>query len=116
MSDRTCIKSIFLISNASIIVYKAGKRTVVENNKFIHFNLSVGTYSIHDFNTKIRAAILQEKQNWEPPQINNLKLVIPEHYTLMADNTIFIALGIQITILKRLHKPDNYLEETIQIR
>ena len=42
-----------------IIVYKAGKRTGVENNKFIHFNVSASTYSIHDFNTKIRAAILQ---------------------------------------------------------
>ena len=98
-------KSIFLLSNASIIVYKAGKRTSVENNKFINFNL-LGTYSIHDFNAKIRAAIFQKRQDWEHPQIHNLKLVIPEHYTLMVDNTIFIALGI----------PDINLEETTQIR
>ena len=98
-------KSIFLLSNASIIVYKADKRTSVENNKFINFNL-LGTYSIHDFNAKIRAAIFQKRQDWENPQINNLKLVIPEHYTPMVDNTIFIALGI----------PDIYLEETTQIR
>ena len=63
----------------SIIVYKADKRTGVESNKFIHFNLSAGTYSIDDFNTKIRAAILQQRQDWEPPQIKDLKLVIPEH-------------------------------------
>ena len=63
----------------SIIVYKADKRTGVESNKFIHFNLSAGTYSIDDFNTKIRAAILQQRQDWEPPQIKDLKLVIREH-------------------------------------
>ena len=92
-------KDIILLSNASIIVYRTGKRTSVENNKFIHFNLSAGTYSIDDFNAKINAAILQQRQDWEPPQIKDLKLVIPEHYTFMADNTIFIALGI----------PDNYV-------
>ena len=52
----------------------------------------MGTYSIDKFNAKIRAAILQQRQDWEPPQIKNLELVIPEHYTFMADNTIFIAL------------------------
>ena len=47
-------------------------------------------------------AVLQEKQDWEPPQIKDLKLVIPEHYTFMASNTIFIELRIL----------DNYLEKT----
>ena len=64
------------------------------------------TYSIGNFNAKIRAAILQQRQDWELPQIKNLELVIPEHYTFMADNTIFIALGI----------PDNYLQKTTLIR
>ena len=54
-------KDIILLSNAFIIVCKAGKCTGVENNKFIHFNLSVGTYSIDDFNAKIKVAILQKK-------------------------------------------------------
>ena len=75
----------------------------MENNKFIHFNLSAGTYSIDDFNVKIKVAILQKRQDWEPPQIKDLKLVIPEHYTFIASNTIFIALGIR----------DNYLEKTL---
>ena len=96
-------KDIILLSNASIIVYRTGKRTSVENNKFIHFNLSAGTYSIDDFNVKIKVAILQKRQDWEPPQIKDLKLVIPEHYTFIASNTIFIALGIR----------DNYLEKTL---
>ena len=77
-----------------MIFYKVGSRIGVENNKFIIFNLSAGTYSIDDFNTKIRAAVLQQREDWELPQIKDLKLVIPEHYTFMACNTIFIALGI----------------------
>ena len=99
-------KDIILLSNVSIIVYKAGKRTGAESNKFINFNLSAGTYSFDDFSAKTKVAIIQQRQDWEPPQIKDLKLVIPEHYTFMASNTIFIALGI----------PDNYLENTTLIR
>ena len=98
-------KDIILLSKVSIVIYKAGKRTSIENKKFIHFNLSAGTYSVDDFNAKIKVAILQERQDWEPPQIKDLKLVIPEDYTLMASNNIFIALGIP-----------NILEETMLIR
>ena len=87
-------KGIILLSNVSIIVYKTGKRTGVENNEFINFNLPTGTNSIDDFNAKIKVAILQKKQDWEPPQIKVLKLVIPEDYTFMASITIFIAVGI----------------------
>ena len=65
----------------------------------------MGTYSIDNFNAKIKVAILQQRQDWEPPQIKDLKLVTPKHYTFMASNTIFIALGIQ----------DKYLEKTTLI-
>ena len=99
-------KDIILLSNVSIIVYKAGKRTGEESNKFINFNLSAGTYSFDDFSAKTKVAIIQQRQDWEPPQIKDLKLVIPEHYTFMVFNTIFIALGI----------PDNYLEKAMLIR
>ena len=78
----------------------------MENNEFINFNLPTGTNSIDDFNAKIKVAILQKKQDWEPPQIKVLKLAIPEDYTFMTSITIFIALGI----------PDNYLEKTTLIR
>ena len=54
-------KDIILLSEVSIVIYKAGKRTDVENDKFIHFNLSVGTYSIDDFNAKTKVAILQQR-------------------------------------------------------
>ena len=79
----------------SIIFYKAGKHTGVEKtNTFINFRLSAGTYSIDNFNTKIKEAVSQQRQDWEPPQIKDLKLIIPQHYRFMTDNTIFIALGI----------------------
>ena len=97
-------KDKILLSKVSIIVYKAGKCTGAENTKFISFNLLAGTYSIDDFNAKIKVAILKQRQDWEPPQ--DLKLVIPKDYTFMADNTVFIALGIQ----------DKYLEKTALIR
>ena len=99
-------KDVILLSEVSIVVYKTGKRTGVENTKFISFNLSAGTYSIEDFNAKIKVAILQKRQDWEPPQIKDLKLVIPEDYTFMGSNTIFIALGIQ----------DKFLEKTTLVR
>ena len=99
-------KYIILLSQVSIVIHKAGKHTGVENDKFIHFNLSAGTYSIDDFNTKTKEFVLQQRQDWEPPQIKDLKLVIPEDYTFMASNNIFIALGIQ----------DKYLEKATLIR
>ena len=99
-------KGIILLSEVSIVIYKAGKHTGVENDKCIHFNLSAGTYFIDDFNAKIKVEILQQGPDWEPPQIKDLRLVIPKDYTFMASNTIFIALGI----------PNNYLEKTTLIR
>ena len=99
-------KVFILLSNVSIIIYKTGKRTGLKNNKLVHLNLSAGSYSTDDFNAKIKVAILQKRQDWEPPQIKDLRLVIPEHYKFTASNTIFTALGIL----------DNYLEETTPIR
>ena len=58
-------KDIILLSKASLIVYKAGKQTGVTNTEFIKFTLSEGTYSIDDFNAKIKIAILQQRQRWE---------------------------------------------------
>ena len=47
-------KYIILLSKVSIVIYRDGKGTGVENNKFIHFNLSAGTYFIDNFNAKSR--------------------------------------------------------------
>ena len=73
-------KYIILLSQVSIIVYKAGKRTGVENTEFIHFKLSEGTYFIDDFNAKIKVAILQQAQGWKPTQNKDLRLVIPDDH------------------------------------
>ena len=60
---------LYILSNVSIIFFKAGKRTSVENNKFIDFRLSAGTYSIDDFNKKSR------KQSYNKDRAgNHLKL------------------------------------------
>ena len=50
--------------------------------------------------------VLQERQDWIPPQIKDLKLVIPEYHTFMASNILFIALDIL----------EKHLEKTTQIK
>ena len=52
-------KYVILLSEVFIVIYKDGKHTGVENDKFIDFNLSAGTYSIDDFNAKIKVVVLQ---------------------------------------------------------
>ena len=95
-------KDIILLSKVSITAYKAGKRTSVENTKFISFNLSAGTYSSDDFKANIKVAFLLQRQDWEPRQIKDLRLVIPKDYTFMADNTILFRLVYKTNILERL--------------
>ena len=99
-------KDIILLSSISVIFYKPGARTSVENNRFTKFSLLAGTYSMDDFNAKIKVAALQERQGWVPPQIEDLRLVIPEHYPFMVSNIFFIALGIL----------DKHLEKTTLIK
>ena len=82
-------KDIILLSSVSVIFYKASARTGVENNRFIKSSISAGTYSIDDFNAKIKVAVLQERQDWVPSQIKDLKLVTPEYYIFMASNIFF---------------------------
>ena len=86
-------KDIILLSNPPIITYKAGTTHCVENRNLIHSSIPAGTYSIDDFNTKIKEFVIQQRQDWKPPQIKDLKLVIPKDYTFLADNTIFIVLA-----------------------
>ena len=96
-------KDIILLLSVSVIFYKASTRTGVE---IIKFSLSAGTYSINDFNAKIKEAVSQQRQNWATPQIKELKLVIPQYYTFTTSNIVFIALGIQ----------DKHLEKTTLIK
>ena len=102
-------KYIILLSNASLTVHKVSKCskcTSVNNTEFISFTLSEGTYSIDEFNAKIKVATLKQRKGLDPPQIKDLRLVMPKDYLFMADNTIFYALGIQ----------SNYLEKATLIR
>ena len=108
MLNRACTKRYhftILLLSISVIFNKAGARTGTESNLFTKFSLSVGAYLIDDFNTKIKAAKLKQRQDWVSPQIKDLKLVIPEHYTFTASNIFFIALGIA----------DKHLEKTTLI-
>ena len=73
----------------------------MKNNRFIKFSLSADAYSIDDSNANIKVVVLQQRQDWVPPQIKDLRLVIPEHYTFMASNILFIALGIADKHLKK---------------
>ena len=56
-------KDIILVSSVSLIFFKAGTRTGVENNRFIKFSIPAGTYSIDDFNEEIKVAVLQERHD-----------------------------------------------------
>ena len=71
------------------------------NTEFIKFTLSIGLYLIDDFNATTEIAILQQRQDWEPPEIKDLTLVILKDYFFMADNAIFYALGIQYKYLEK---------------
>lgn len=68
-------------------------------NNYIQFTFPHGTYSIDDFNTKIKEAVLQEKQGWKSPQIKNVKLIIQKSYTYTACNNFVHVV------------PDKYLEK-----
>ena len=80
----------------------AGKQTGVTNTEFIKFTLSEGTYSIDDFNAKIKISVLQQRQGWEPPQIKDLNLVILKDYLFMADKRFFMPLLYKTNGLKKL--------------
>ena len=85
-------QDIILLSDTAVIHYGAGLHTDVED-RHLKFNLSAGTYSIDDFNAKMKV-VSQPKQNWSEPQIIDLQLVIPEHDIFQASNSFFIAFGI----------------------
>ena len=71
------------------MVYKAGKRTGVET---INLYILISQRAL----IQLMVLILQKRQDWEPPEIKDLRLVIPEHYTFMASNTIFITVDTKL--------------------
>ena len=64
---------------------KASSSGVFKLDDYIEFTLSSGTYSIDELNNKIRAAVLQQKQNWNAPHIKNVRLVVPGKYAFIAE-------------------------------
>ena len=60
-------KDIILLSKPPIITYKAGITTGVKNRNLIHSSIPAGTYSIDDFNTKIKEFVFKPRQDWELP-------------------------------------------------
>ena len=64
-------KDIILLSNSD-------KQTSVRNTELIKFTLSEGTYSIDDFNAKVKMSIPQQRQGWESLHIKDLNLLIPK--------------------------------------
>ena len=67
-------KDIILLSYTVVMLYRAFSRTGFEDGH-IKLTLSAGTYSIDDFNSKVKVAVLQGRQDWEASQIKDLKLV-----------------------------------------
>ena len=85
-----------------MIFYGGGRQIGVENKNFVKC-ISAGTYSIDDFNTKIKVAVLQERQDWKPPQIKDLELVIPGDNTHLWPPIFFLLRLVYFTnILKGL--------------
>ena len=56
---RLAQKDIILLLKAPKITYETGKPTGMENTNLIHSSISAGTYSIDNFNTKIKEFVLQ---------------------------------------------------------
>ena len=50
-----------LLSNIAALFYEVRSGTGVEDYKFVKFTLSAGTYSIGDFNAKVKTAVLHER-------------------------------------------------------
>ena len=71
----------------------------------MHHTKNIASY-IPKFMARLLLTAVTLNSDWEPPQIKDLKLVIPEHNIFMASNVLFIALGIL----------DKHVERTTQIR
>ena len=77
----------------TLINYSKSASNTFRLNDYIQFTLSVDAYSIDGFNTKIKTAVLQQKQDWKSLQIKDFKLIIEENYAFTPYNKFFIVLG-----------------------
>ena len=90
--------SIKLITKV-MILYAISKR-LVANDSQLKIILSAGTYSINEFNQKMKDAIKGEK--WVAAQIKDYKLIIPEHHTFVASALLFEAMGVSANFLTNM--------------
>ena len=79
---------------------EASSSGVFNLDEHIQFTLSSGTFSIDDCNKKIKAAVLQQKQNCNAPHIKNLKLVVPQNYASLPT----IIFSLRLAYLKKFLK------------
>lgn len=63
-------KDITLLSDKVVIHYKPVSRTDVEERQ-IKLTLSACTYSIDDFNSKVKAIVLESRKDWYDPRLEN---------------------------------------------
>ena len=105
----TKIHGSIAVNSCQIGLFKKDK-ILLDDSKLFKYSCSkasssgvFNTYSIDDFNKKIKAAVLQQKQNWNAPHIKNVLLVVPENYAFTADNNFFIALGMTEKIRKNIN-------------
>ena len=95
--DIELYNSINLIAEV-MILYAISKR-LVANDSQLKIIIPAGTYSINEFNEKIKVS----KPMWVSPQIkDDYKLVIPEHHTFVASALLFKTLGINANFLTKI--------------
>lgn len=63
-------KDIALLSDKVVIHYKPVSRTDIEERQ-IKLTLSACTYSIDDFNAKVKAVVLESRKDWYDPRLEN---------------------------------------------
>ena len=80
-----------------MILYLISKRLVANNSK-LKITIPAGTYSIYEFNQKLKVS----KPKWVSPKIEAGKLIIPEHHTFVASVLLFDALGINANFLTNM--------------
>ena len=90
-----------MLADDILILYSKSTLYTISLDKYIQFTLSAGTYSIEYSNTKIKAAVLQQKQDLKVPQIKNLELAVLENYIFSTDDRFFIALDAPDTYLNK---------------
>ena len=88
--------------------------TGTPENRHLKFIMFRGTHYIDDFNVKSKAAVLQQKQDWEVLQIKDM--VTPEHYGLCYIGTLWLLIFFNCAwYTRRPSMAMDYVEWTYQV-